>query len=184
MEGNPGRMRPLCYFVASSLDGYIARRDGGIDWLFTDADYGYAEFYASVDAVLMGRRTYEPMVREGSFHFPGKRSFVFSSTLKSSPFPEVTLVREDPAGFAKYLKSEPGKKIWLVGGAGLAAPLFRARLVDELVLSIHPVTLGDGIPLFPSAADAEEWRLMGNRSFPSGLVQLAYERDPSPKSGE
>jgi dihydrofolate reductase len=169
-------MKPLSYFVASSLDGYIARPDGGIEWLFTDADYGYADFYASVDTILMGRRTFEPMLREGVFHYPGKRTFVFSTTLASTPFPEVAVVRGDPAELVTSLKRGGGGKIWLVGGSSLAAPLFRAGLVDELVVSFHPVTLGAGIPLFPPGDAAGRWRLLSLRTFARGLVQLTYER--------
>jgi len=167
-------MRPLSYFVASSLDGFIARVDGGIDWLFTDADYGYTEFYASVDALVLGRATFDLAMSFPEYPYPGKQAYVFSSTRKESPRPDVRFVAEDPVGFVRRLKSEPGKKIWLVGGSRLAAPLLAAEEVDELVVSIHPVTIGRGVPLFPAREGESRWRLVSSASFPSGLAQLTY----------
>ncbi len=166
-------MRKITYFVACSLDGYIAQKDGGIGWCFIDADYGYKAFYDSVDTLLMGRITFD-LTRQWHERWPGKKVLVFSRIESRSELPEVAFTAEAPVMVAERLKKEAGGGIWLVGGFGLAGTLLRARLVDELVLSIHPVTLGDGIPLFPQDSDITQWRLVAADAFPSGLVQLRY----------
>jgi dihydrofolate reductase len=167
-------MRKLSYFVACSLDGYIATPDGRVDWLFHDGDFGYAEFYEGVDLLLMGRNTYDFVLAGGKWHFPGKKAWVFSTSRRTSPFKEVRFTQGDAVAFVKELKAKKGKKIWLVGGAGLAGPLLPE--VDELVVSIHPVTLGDGVPLFPKGEGRTSWSLRSTNSWPNGLVQLTYDR--------
>lgn len=168
-------MRKLVYFVASSLDGYIATADGRVDWLFQDGDYGYGDFIQGVDTVLMGRNTYDFILSGGRWHFPGKKGWVFSTSRTSSPFKEVAFAQGDASAFVRELKSKQGKKkLWLVGGAGLAGQVMEE--VDELVVSIHPVTLGDGVPLFPKREGRMSWRLRSTNSWPNGLVQLTYDR--------
>ena len=172
-------MRKLSYFVACSLDGYIATPDRRVDWLFQDGDYGYEEFYEKVDTVLMGRHTYEFILAGGRWHFPGKEAWVFSTSLRTSPLKEVHVAQGDAAAFVRELKGRPGQRIWLVGGAGLAGPILAAGEVDELVVSIHPVTLGDGVPLFPKGEGRTQWRLRATKSWPNGLVQLTYDHPAS-----
>jgi dihydrofolate reductase len=166
-------MRKVTYFVASSLDGFIAKKDGGIDWLFTDADYGFKEFTDSIDTLLMGRATFD-VTRKWGETWPGKTVLVFSKTQKGVPIPGVKYVNEEPRNAVTRLKSGAGKNIWLVGGAGLASQLFAANLVDELVLSIHPVTLGEGIPLFPKTQTTVQWEYVSSKDFQSGLLQIKY----------
>ena len=167
-------MRKLSYFVASSLDGYIATADGRVDWLFQDGDYGYAEFMEGVDLLLMGRNTYDFILAGGKWHFPGKKAWVFSTSRRESPFKEVLFTQGDALDFVRKLKLKKGKKIWLVGGAGLAEQVMEE--VDELVVSIHPLTLGEGVPLFPKREGRISWRLRSTNSWPNGLVQLTYDR--------
>lgn len=168
-------MRKVSYFVACSLDGYITGKDGDISWLFTDGDYGYADFYAETDTLLMGRTTFDVSMTFGECPYLGKEVLVFSRTKSGTPHPGIRYLNDDPAASTRRLKSEPGNTIWLVGGSQLAAPLLQEKLVDELVLSIHPVTLGDGIPLFPNGMPKTDWKVIASKIFDSDLVQLTYQ---------
>jgi dihydrofolate reductase len=168
-------MRRVVLFIATSLDGYIARKDGSIDWLFDDADYGYAAFYASIDTVLVGRRTYEQALGFGvGDPFEGKRTIVFTRT-RSGRHDRAEFTAEDPAALVARLRDEPGADIWLVGGAELVAAFVRERLIDEFVISIHPLLMGAGIPLFAPGAPETPLRSARAETFASGLVQLTYE---------
>lgn len=167
-------MRPLILFVATSLDGHIARRDGGIDWLFDDGDYGMSEFYASIDTTLMGGETYRLALKLGMAVYPDKTNYVFTRQPGPVRAPHVAFVREDIVGFTRRLKEQDGKSIWLVGGAAMSRPLIEAGLVDEIILSVHPIVLGDGIALFEKLAKSIRLDLVSTRSFPSGLVQTRY----------
>lgn len=169
--------RKLTYFVACSMDGFIAAPGGRIDWLFTDQDYGYAAFYSQVDTLLMGRKTYDLCMGFPEYPYPNKRAFVFSRTLESSPRQEVEITDEEPGSLVMGLKREPGGTIWLVGGFGLAKQLWHADEIDQLFVSIHPVSLGDGVPLFPKGELVpRKWRLMGSRIHATGLLQAVYDR--------
>ena len=169
-------MRRVRYYVASSLDGYIARTDGSIGWLFHDADYGYAAFYSTVDTVVMGRTTYELSLSFGPYPFSGKKAYVYSKTRTGTRDEHAEFLAGDVRTFVAGLRAQPGRDIWLVGGAQLAREFLAADLIDEYIVSIHPVLLGSGIPLFPVNARETVLRFEGVRTFPSGLVQLRYER--------
>lgn len=163
--------RRVKLFIATSLDGYIARKDGSIDWLFTDADYGYRDFYSSIDTVLVGRRTYEQSLTMEDAPFSGKSCYVFTRQARGN-VGLVTFVSGDIAEFTRGLKDGAGSGIWLVGGSETIAAL--KHLIDDFIISVHPIILGSGIPLF-----LDEWPERGLKfidavSFPSGLVQLSY----------
>ncbi|MBD0325395.1 MAG: dihydrofolate reductase [Pyrinomonadaceae bacterium] len=181
-------MRKVIYFVANSLDGFTARADGSFDWLFMDnTDYGMKAFFSSIDAVLMGRKTYEVAVG----HSPkrrrkskkteskrssktGMRSYVFSRTMKEAPDDGAILVSENAGEFVRNLKAEAGKDIWLMGGGSLARSLFAENLVDEISLNIHPILLGSGIPLFPEIGRQLDLELLDCKAHQNGCVQVAY----------
>jgi dihydrofolate reductase len=168
-------MRKVVLFIASSLDGYIAREDGGIDWLFTDGDYGYSEFYDSIDTILVGRRTYDQSLEFDEYPYKGgKKVYVFTREKRASD-QNAEFISSDVAGFVSRLVQSPGKDIWLVGGADIASILLNADLVDEIILSIHPVVLGTGIPLFKDVQKDLKLKLRKTVPFESGLVQLHYE---------
>jgi dihydrofolate reductase len=164
-------MRKVVLFIASSLDMFIAREDGSVDWLFTDADYGYSEFYGSVDTVLMGRKTYELALRLGD-NFSGKRCVVFSRGAGKAEGNAEFI--SDPVAFTKKLIAEPGKDVWLVGGGEIVSVLLNAGLVREIILSIHPIILGQGIPLFNNIRRTIPLKMIKSEKFESGLVQLRY----------
>jgi dihydrofolate reductase len=168
-------VRKLILFIAASLDGYIAGPNGEIDWLLHDHDYGYTAFYAGIDTVIMGRKTYELALRFGEYPYPGTSAYVFSRAPRA-PDAHARFVGGDVAGFVGELKSEPGRDIWLVGGGEIVRECLGADLIDEFVVSIHPLVLGAGVPLFPPGVPRRALRLAGVARYPSGLVQLTYAR--------
>ncbi|MGL5883967.1 dihydrofolate reductase family protein [Synechococcus elongatus] len=176
--------RRLILFIATSLDGYIARRNEGIDWLFDDADYGYSEFYSQIDTVLMGRKTYELSMSLSDDPYPGCQIYVFSRSLTETADPAITVVQGNPALWVSQLKQQPGRNFWLVGGGQLVQQCLAADCLDELILSIHPILLGNGIPLFPSPFPEQRWQLVKTQSYPTGLLQCTYHRDRSVPSTE
>ena len=122
--------RKIIYYVSVSADGFIARPDGAVDWLDRPrpkGNYGMGKFFKSVDTCLLGRKTYDFAVSHGMKDpFPGKRNCVFSRTLKKAASAKVELVRGDVKSFARRLRAEKGKHIWLMGGAELAASFLDA----------------------------------------------------------
>ncbi len=175
-------MRKVVLFIASSLDGYIATTSGGVDWLFTDQDYGYADFFAGVDTVLMGRRTYEQALSFGEYPYKGTQGFVFSRTRKVERDENVIFISGDLASFVEGLKSGTGKNIWLVGGSEVIQSFMSHDLIDEFVISVHPIILGDGIPLFRAPLPMRKLSFKHCRAFDTGLVQLTYIRSPEAAS--
>ena len=169
-------MRQVKYFVASSLDNFISRLDGSVDWLFHDQDYGMAEFFASVDVAVMGRKTFEKMIELSPEQplFPGMKHYVFSRTLDSTPYKEVEIVRGDVAGWLKRVRAHYGKHLWLVGGGSLVQEFLQHKLINEIGLAIHPRLLGKGIPLFTSPYPEMELELVKSKEYPTGLLQAFY----------
>lgn len=188
-------MRELVYYVAATLDGFIAHRDGSFDGFPWDNDYG-AELFRSFpetipahlrgdkgtradnrwfDTVLMGRKTYEVGLREGITNpYPTLDQYVFSRTMKESPDPNVALVAGDAVEVVRELKRQPGKSIWLCGGAGLAAVLFEADLIDRLIVKLNPVLFGAGIPLVGAEIKPSALELTESKIFDSGHLLLHY----------
>ncbi len=173
-------MRKIVLNIALSLDGYIAGPKGEFDWLFTDQDYGLKEFFSRIDTALMGRKTYDLMTRLGGA-YPGMKNYVFSRNLPITKKENVVFISEGVLAFAGKLKSEKGKDVWLVGGGELACSFLEADLVDEMILSVHPILLGKGIPLFRESDSRRDFKLLGCQTYSSGLVQLHYVRSrPAP----
>ncbi|NMP22787.1 dihydrofolate reductase family protein [Sulfobacillus harzensis] len=145
-------MGDVVFYGAVSLDGYLARENQALDWLFEaekDAeDIGYEAFYATIDTVVMGRVTYDEVVRGGrAWPYAGKPSYVFSRTNRQGN-QEVTFVQEDPTAFVRDLKQRAPGRIWVVGGGLLLAPLIAEGLIDEYIVQVVPRIIGQGIPLF------------------------------------
>lgn len=163
-------------FVAVSLDGYIARADGGLDWLapFEGEDHGYAGFLAGVDALVIGRGTYDTVLRFRDWPYAGKRVVVCTSR------PATAIHGEEfwtgtPRALAQRLAGEGVGRVYLDGGV-LVSSFLREGLVDELTLNLVPLVLGDGRPLFSNGLPELPLRLETVRTFPSGLAQLRYVR--------
>jgi dihydrofolate reductase len=188
-------VRKLIYYVASTLDGFIAREDGSFDCFPAEGDHlaDYIESFPETipghlrealgvrggnrwfDVVLMGRKTYEVGSRVGVTNpYPTLKQYVFSRTMKESPDENVRLVSEDAVEVVRGLKEEAGKDIWLCGGADLAATLHAARLIDEVIVKLNPVLLGSGIPLFSGAVATTALELTSSKIYKSGVVRLHY----------
>lgn len=169
-------MRRVTFGVAASLDMYIAREDHAVDWLQWSDEVGafVAEFWKTVDTVVMGRRTYEAGVRQGMTAYAGVRNVVLSSTMTSAPDPRVEIVRGDGVAFVRSLREGEGKDVCIMGGGILAHALFEADLIDDVGVNVHPVLLGAGVPLFHRMSRQIDLRLTECRPFRNGCVLLRY----------
>lgn len=172
-------MRKVTFGGANSLDNYLARPDHAVDWLLwgEEAAAVTADYWKTIDTVLMGRKTYEAAARMGGGgggDFPGVKTYVFSRTLAEGSAGGATVVRRDVAEFVRELKAQDGKDICVMGGGELARPLFEARLIDEVGFNIHPVLLGSGIPLFHPMGRQIDLELMECRPFKNGCVYVSY----------
>lgn len=171
-------MRKLIYYVAASLDGYIARRDGSVDWLPTPhakEDYGYAKFLDRVDALIVGRKTYEQMLTHGPWPYGERKCYVLSRRWAGQRDVQAEFIGGNVATLLRRLKRQPGRDIWLMGGGESAHAVFEAGLVDEIVLTVIPRMLGEGVPLFLPQRTGARLTLHETKAFPDGLVQLRYE---------
>ncbi|WP_132055627.1 dihydrofolate reductase family protein [Pseudocnuella soli] len=170
-------MRKIILNLAVTLDGFIEGSNGEYDWCFTDQDYGMKQFFEEVDTVIYGRKSYELVtsMEGGLDQFPKMKNYVFSKTLQTAP-PEATLVSIDPKTFVASIRNEPGKDIWLFGGAELAAAFLEQGLVDVFWLSVHPILLGSGKLLFPQGNGRTQLELIECKAYDSGLVSLKYQR--------
>lgn len=171
-------MRPVRYNVAASLDGFIADKQGGYDWIPLDPTVDFGTLFARVDTVLLGRHSYELVLRDPSAAsaWPaGSRIYVFSRTLDAADHPSVTVVRDDAAGVVAALRAEPGTgDIWLYGGGALFGSLLAAGQVDAVEVTVVPVLLGEGVPLVPAGVPRATLALTHSHVYPSGMVGLHY----------
>lgn len=169
-------MRKITYGAACSLDGFIARPDDGVDWLRWSIDVQRitAAYWARVDTVLMGRKTYDVARSNGTAPYPSVKNFVFSRTLSSDSAPGVHLVREEAATFIRQLKESDGGEICVMGGGNLAHTLFEADLIDEVGANIHPILLGEGVPLFRAVGKSNTLELISGELIAQGCVYLLY----------
>ena len=172
-------MAVIVYYVAASLDGFIGTLEGGIDWLASfegrHEDHGYAAFYATVDAVLVGGRTYDACLKHGEWPFPGKPCWVLTKQDRDARR-EVTFTDREPIEIARELETRGVKRALLLGGGELAGAFREAGLIDEYIISHLPVILGDGIPIFGFSSEREGLALAGSRSFSDGVMQNHYRR--------
>jgi dihydrofolate reductase len=168
-------MRRVRYGVGMSLDAYIANSVDDMGWMIGDPGYDSKPFFASIDTVLMGRRSYEIMLRHGARTYPGLQTFVFSRTLRPQDYPEVTILADDGIATVAALRRDSGKDIWLTGGGQLFRSLLEADLVDTVELGISPILLGQGVPLLPPSARSVRLALTHHQAFPSGLLVLHYD---------
>lgn len=166
-------MRKVILFIASSLDCFIARKNGDVSWLFMDSDYGYKKFYNSIDTVLMGRKTYETAKKFEKVPYKEKKCFVFSR-MQMKNNGNVDFVK-NPVQFTKSILKQKGKNIWLGGGAEIISLFLNNKLIDEIVISMHPIILGNGIHLFKCIKKDVKLNLISKKIYKNGLVQLKYK---------
>ncbi len=172
-------MKKTILYIAASLDGYIARPDGSVDWLpapvIGGEDYGYAAFLETVDTLVMGRKSYEQTLTFGPWPYGSRRCVVFSGTRGGQCDEQAEFVDGDIAACVRELKVEPGDGvIWLFGGAEVAAACLAGDVVNEIILTTVPLLLGEGIRLFPETRWQTPLRLLETRAFDDGLVQQRY----------
>lgn len=171
--------RKVKVYIAISLDGYIAHSDGNIDWLEivarAEEDYGYAAFIETIDTVIMGRKTYEKVLTfGGDFPHAGRDCYVLSRTERPSEG-QIRFYSGSPDDLLDQIRSRPGKDIFIDGGSE-AIDMFREKgLIDSYTVSIIPILLGEGIPLFKESNQELPLKLVEATTFDSGLVQLTYE---------
>ena len=168
-------MKKIILNIAISLDGLIEGPNGEYDWCFTDQDYGMTEFLNQIDTIFYGRKSYEMMMsatEDGKNPFGNKQSIVFSRTLPTSD--EYTVISNNVKDEVTSMKSLEGKNIWLFGGAELTNSLLEARLVDELMLAVHPIVLGKGKAMF-NLRQRKSLTLLDAKTYSSGLVSLHYK---------
>jgi dihydrofolate reductase len=173
----------ISVFIATSLDGYIARADGALDWLPQSGDgedHGYNDFFAGIDTLLMGRKTFETVLGFSPFPYTGKRVVVCSQSITQPDVPEALRplleVRNEPLPeVLRHLETTGVQHVYADGGR-LITSLLELGLVDEITLTRVPVLLGSGIPLFGHLSRDHVWQHLETKAFKSGLVQSRYSR--------
>lgn len=172
-------------FIATSLDGYIAGPDDDLSWLFTDADYGFSSFYVGVDTLIMGRGTYEAVRGMGAWPYEGKRTIVVSRKAGLDlEVPNVEHHSGDLPSLIDHLADAGRKNVWLVGGGELVRSFLEQGLLDRITVSMHPILLGKGVPLFPGGFHRTLLLLENTKTFEGGLVQLNYHVMPDDEDDE
>ena len=169
----------VVYYVASSFDGFIATEDGGVDWLapFQGAkeDHGAGELQASVDALLLGSHTYEFALNFGQWPSPDTPSWVFTRRPLKRLHPSITLTSQTPREVVELLAARGLHRAWLMGGGKLATSFRTEGLISSYMITIMPVMLGRGVPLFAPGGSQSSLVFQSAKPFKSGIVQLTYK---------
>jgi dihydrofolate reductase len=171
--------RKVIVHIAASADGYIARPDGDLEWLTSRPApagfYGMNAFLRSIDTKVLGRKTYEVSPRLGAKFGSKDRHIVFSRQAPPAGAPSgVEFVSEAVGPFVSRLRAQPGKDIWLMGGGEIIASFLDEQAIDEFVVSVAPVFIGDGIPLIARRHRHVPLELLSSERFDDGLVQSRY----------
>jgi dihydrofolate reductase len=170
-------MRRVVLGLGISIDGYIARPNDAVDFLFMPKDYSMGPFMKSVDTAILGRKTMDAALKMGgSFSAFPMTYYVFSRSQAPGMRDGVIFVDELPSVLIERLRRQPGKNIWLMGGGELAREFLKADLVDDLEIGVVPVLLGAGIPLFPSGFPERQFELVETKTYSRGLLTLKYKR--------
>jgi dihydrofolate reductase len=159
--------------LCQTIDAFIEGSKGEIDWCFTDQDYSMTEFLNGIDTIFFGRKSYEQLKSSLPDAFNDKKHVVFSRTLESDDA-NVRVIKDNTKEEVEKILAQDGSNIWLFGGAVLTSHLLKLKLVDELILSIHPLILGSGKPLFTGLEERIGLKLEDTKTFDTGLVQLYY----------
>ena len=173
------KQRNVIVHIATSADGYIARPDGDLDWLTSrpapKGFYGMDAFMKSIDTKVLGRKTYERSLELGAKFDSRERTIVFSRQPRPANAPKsVEFVSESIGPYISRLLEEPGKDVWLMGGGDVIASFLDEHAIDEFVISVVPVFIGDGIPLIARRHRHTPLDLRSTERFDDGLVQLRY----------
>jgi dihydrofolate reductase len=176
--------RKIIVYAGTSADGFIARPDGDIEWLTSRAApkgfYDIEKFTASIDTKILGRKTYEKSIVLGAKFERKTKNYVFSTRPAAAAHPSgVEFVSEPIASFARRLLAFEGQDIWMMGGGGIIASFLDAGAIDQFIINVVPVLIGDGIPLIAPRHRHVPLKLLSSRQFTDGVVQLHYEVQPS-----
>lgn len=177
------QMKKIKLYIAISLDGYIARKDGSIDWLEAlpnpnKIDYGYTAFYDSIDTVIMGRKTYDQILGF-DVPWPYEKCSTYLATRETDyppPTPKTKVIQGEIGTATRTITKGEGKDIWLVGGGQLVTFYLNEGLIDEMILFIIPTIIGDGIPLFPSRLKESSFHLKSVEHYETGAAMLHYSK--------
>jgi Dihydrofolate reductase len=174
-------MKKIILYIAASIDGRIAEPDGGIEWLSefpitNEMNYGYKEFMASIDTIIMGGRSWREMSNMDAMGAYADKTVYVVSRHDWGDNENVNFITENVIEQITNLRNEPGKNIWLFGGGELVSMLLAADLVDEMQIAYIPVILGEGIPLFPKQPKESKWKLIENRNYSSGIMMVEYQK--------
>lgn len=174
-------MRKIKLYIAISLNGKIAKPDGSVAWLENipnpeKTDYGYADFYTSVDATIQGYSTYKQIIDWGiDFPYADKKNYVLTRKEGLENTKYVDFIQDKPMDFIRALKQQAGGSIWLIGGGGVNTSLLNAGLIDEIQVFVMPIILSEGIDLFGALPAETNLELMDSKNYASGAVELCYK---------
>ncbi|CAM3868093.1 dihydrofolate reductase family protein [Mucilaginibacter galii] len=173
-------MRKVVLNLAVSLDGFIEGPNGEYDWCLTDQDYGMAEFFTTTDTIFIGRKSYEMVAGMEDEYFPAiQKIYVFSDTLSPVAHEKVEVVTKDSFdNEVKAILNSEGANIWMFGGASLISAFIERKMISQMILSVHPVILGGGKPLFQNITSKVDLLLVDTKTYDTGLVQLNYVLKP------
>jgi dihydrofolate reductase len=177
------KQRKIIAYIATSADGFIARKDGNVEWLNrprTAGDYGMGAFFKTIDTILWGRKSYETALgfgqKGGGLGYGSKiKNYVFTRHPKKFIDSELEFVSEPIKDFASRLRAQPGKDIWMMGGGGIIASFLDAGEIDEFIIHVIPTFIGEGIPLIEPRYRLVSLKLLGTHAYPDGVVRLHYE---------
>ncbi len=175
-------MRKVKAYIAMSVDGYVASKEGGVDWLIGDGSQpdhlgSYSSFMETIDTVILGSTTYHQIINElavDDWPYANQKSYVFT-TKKLTSKEDITFVNEDVVSVMERIKQEEGKDIWLCGGASIIQQCHAAGIIDEYTLSIIPMVLGAGIRLFDTTSTQTPLQLITTRHY-NGIVDVVYKK--------
>ena len=176
-------MRKIIVYIATSADGFIARKDGSVDWLDRPrpkGNYGMGEFWKSIDTILLGRKTYDFVVQyqkktKGAADiYRGPKHYAFSRRPPKKVLPDFEFVKEPIKKFAKSLRAQKGRDIWIMGGAGIIGSFLDAGEIDEFIIHVIPTFIGEGIPLIAPHHRNVSLKLISSKKFSDGVLRLHY----------
>ena len=177
-------MSVIKLYIATTLDGFIARENNSLDWLHElpvpeNEDYGYSKFLSGIDTVIMGRKTYDEILGFGvDWPYANCKSYILTSEVSyKATTPNTEVLHDLDLEFIEKVKTESKKNTWIVGGGQLISTFLNLDAIDEMILSIVPRILGKGIRLFPNGPKETKFELISSQSFESGLVNLTYRKE-------
>ncbi len=171
-------MRKIIVNLCCSLDSFIEGANGEIDWCFTDQDYGMTPFLNRVDTLIFGRHSYVQLLEMAPDAFSDKQRIVISKTLQTED-KNTRVISGNVKEEIQKLINQPGKDIWFFGGASLLSSFLNLDLIDELMIAVHPLILGNGKPLFTDIDQRKKLKLTDTKTYSTGLVQLFYKVEKS-----